>query len=133
MASTLTLADLVLARLRSTAKFATFDGEVPDTPPGAYVVFYGDTGAARRERYAGPAKALTWGFYAVCAGFSPAQVRNTVDLVRGLLTDWRPLADRDASPLNEADIAADMLRDSSVPSDIRYSQTLRYNLTTTRS
>lgn len=126
------LAEVVLERLGALPGLTVLDGGVPVTPPGAYVVFYGAAPALTATRLAGTASSLRWTFQLVCAGRDAAEVRHVVELVLASLTNWRP-AGRETSWLSPQPDGAPILRDDSVPGDIRYSQTLTFRLTTTRS
>jgi len=133
--TTLALYSTVRARLSDAAdsRFDVFDGAVPTTPAGAYVVLFPDAGAALRGRLIGEHSLLRWDVRLICVGRSPQQCMNTVAIVRGLLAGWRPDPDRSVSPLNEQDNQASLLKDESNLQDIRYSFTLHYRIHTGRS
>lgn len=133
MSSTSSLSTAVLARLLTVTGVTVYDGKVPTTPVGAYVVFYGNAGIAANEGMASTPNGLRWGFYLVVAGTLPGQVRTAVDRVREALTGFRIDTAAAASPLNEDDLRSPMLRDDTVQSDVRFSQTLYYRLSASRS
>lgn len=127
------LADLVLDRLRTLPDLEVLDGEVTQTPLGAYVVFYDDAPRLTSRSHAGVANRLGWRFQTVCAGRDAAETRWVVGQVLGSLANWRPLPDRSASWIVPQPDGAPILRDDSVAGDTRFSQTLTFRLTTTRS
>lgn len=133
MATVSLLAGNVLARLNTLPNVSVYDSKVPSTPGGLYVVFYGNSGHSVSTSMAGTSDSLTWTFYVIVAGTLPAQVRSGVDRVRTALTGFRLDAAAWAGPLNEVDLQAPMLRDDSVENDVRFSQTLYFRLSTSRS
>lgn len=135
MTSLLTLSDAVWGRAQSLLPTITpYDGEPDSVPHGqGYATIYPDSGTASSDRHGGLQNMLRWGFYVVCSGFSRSQVVDVADTVRSLFGNWAPDTHQSASPLTETDLGADLVRDTSVPSDIRWSLTLRFTLTTTRS
>lgn len=132
MAEAYDLADLVTTRLVGQPGYGVHRGVVLTTPLAAYVVLYFGGGAPTGARLDGQARRLRWSFRAVCAGRSDAQALETVDRVRARLAGWRPLPDQpSAGRLVEADLDAPLIRDDSVPNDVRYSVTLTFTLYTT--
>lgn len=115
------------------SRFTFYDGAVPATPASAYVVGYPSPGAARRDRLTQRHTRLQFDVWLVCVGRSTSQCVNTVQIVRDLLTDWRPDLLLPASALAEQDNDAAVIRDESDLSDIRYSFTLQYRMHTARS
>lgn len=127
------LAQLVTDRLNGQAGYAVHRGGLADSPTGAYLVLQFGAGSLTSRRLDGQARLLRWTFRAVCAGRSDVQVLNTVDRVRARLAGWRPLPGRASGALVELELDPPLLRDDSVPNDVRYSLTLTYRLTTPRS
>lgn len=123
------LAEQAWQRLSATVGFSSFDGVAPSTPPGAYAVYYPSAGAYVRERHGGTQSGYRWAFRVVCAGSSRAQVLGTVKRVRARLLNYPLDPSPASSPLQEDEFEAPLLRDDSVPSDIRFSQTLLFYLT----
>lgn len=129
----LVLHDKIMTRLNSEHRFVTFDARVPDSAANAYVVVYSTGGDARRERLTAVHNVIRWETRIVCCGRSPSQAINTTNLVRDLLTDWRPDDDPATSPLNERDDGAALVKDETDLTDVRYSFTLHYRLSTVRN
>lgn len=130
---TVELADLVLGRLRTLQRITVLDGEVKETPTGSYVVFYDDAPQLSSRNLAGVANRFAWRFQTVCVGRDAAETRWVVGQVLAALTNWRLLPDRASSWITPQSDGAPILRDDSVAGDIRFSQTLTFRLTTTRS
>ncbi|GAA1436307.1 hypothetical protein GCM10009616_35770 [Microlunatus lacustris] len=133
MLDTVAVADLVLDRLRMLPRIEVLDGEVKKTPAGAYVVFYDDAPRLSSRTLAGRANRAAWRLQTVCVGRDAAETRWVVGQILSTLTNWRPLQDRAASWITPQSDGAPILRDDSVAGDIRFSQTLTFRLTTTRS
>lgn len=123
------LAEQAWQRLKTGEGYASYDGSVPASPPAAYAVYYPTTGGYSRGRHGSQQSDYLWGFRVVCAGSSRAQVFGTVKRVRARFLNYHLDPSPASSPLQEEDIDAPLLRDDSVPSDIRFSQTLLYYLT----
>lgn len=128
----MTAAVEVLGRLRTIPDVQVFDSYIPDTPPGAYVMFWDDTPAQYPSRAIGIADRSRWEFQAVCVGRDPNQCRYVVELVQAKLTNWRIPNMNGSWVCPQAD-SAPTLRSESVSNDIRFSQTLSYAVYTSRS
>lgn len=133
MATAINLAGVILTRLETMPGTTVLDSEVRTTPAGAYVVFYDETPAHWSNNLSGGLNRMGYEFRLVCVGKSPAQCRNTVRLAAGLLAGWRFDNSQQSSWLIEVPEGAPIIPDRSVPEDVRYSQTLHYRLTTSRS
>ena len=133
MAAVEWLAEQAWQRLNTTPGLTAYDGKVTTTPPGGYAIYYPTAGRHYGDRTGAVLSSARWGFRVVCAGFSRAQVLGTVKRVRerfaGYPLDPSPAAD----PLMEEELDAPLLPDVSVPNDTRFSQTLGFYLTTSRS
>lgn len=114
-------------------KIAVYPGVVPKTPATAYVAYYPEGGNGASDRASWSPRVLNWGFRAVCVGADPETCLWVVDQTRDLFDAYWPDTDPASGPLVEDPIGAPMLPDTSVPGDTRYSITLRFTLTTTRS
>ena len=127
------LAEQAWLRLKGGDGYTAYDGTVPSTPVGAYAVFYPVAGVFSQGRHGGGQYGYMWGFRVVCAGSSRAQTLGTVKRVRQRFLNYQLDPSPGSSPLREDDVVAPLLRDDSVPSDIRFSQTLFYTLSYDRS
>jgi hypothetical protein len=125
-----TLANLVTARAESAPGFLTYRGFVKERPAKGYVSLYFSGGVNYPEGMTGTATRLTWSFRAVCVGFTDDQALYVVGKMRGLFTNWRPLEDRSAGWFTEAPDDPTLIRDDSIPNDVRYSITPRFTITT---
>lgn len=121
--------------LLTDTRFALFTGEVPTTPPDAYVILWPDAGISWSDRLGGGSNRLTWGARAVCAGRSVHQALNTTVIVRSLAVGARlDPTNKSASQLREIDEGARPIKDESDDhADIRWSNTLHLRMATTRS
>lgn len=126
MTTALQLAALVEARAAS-GSYTVLRGQVAETPAGAYVVLYFTGGHSFATRLVARPDRLRWTFRAVCVGESDEQALNTADLLRARFAGWRPLGPH-GPQLVEVDDAAPLLRDDSVPNDVRFSNTLTFRL-----
>lgn len=122
------LAEQAWQRLNGTTGLTAFDGVAPATPPGGYAVYYPSAGSYGSTRQGGGQSGYRWGFRVVCAGSSRAQVFGTVKRVRARFLNHQLDPSPSSDPLQEDDLDPPLLRDDSVPSDIRFSQTLFYYL-----
>jgi hypothetical protein len=130
----LDLWDAIAARLDGDARFAFYEGAVPDSPPSAYVVGYPNPGIAYGDRLKHAHNRVQFDAYLVCVGRSTSQCVNTAQIVRGLLADWRPDDSGSASALVEQGDGAPLIKDeTSNQADIRWSHTLHYRMHTSRS
>lgn len=128
------LAAAVTTRARTSTHFLTYrPGEVVDRPAKGYVVLYFGGGAPFPDRQASGANRLRWTFRAKCVGYTDDQCLLVADKVRDLLLHWSPDPGPSADWLTEVDDDPPLLRDDSVSSDLRYSITPVYTLTTARS
>lgn len=128
MTTALQLAALVEARAASPA-YTVHRGQVTGSPAGGYVVLYFSGGHSFATRLVATPDRLRWTFRAVCAGYSDRQALNTADLVRARFAGWRPLGEH-GPRLFQVDDEAPLLRDDSVPNDVRFSLTLTFRLFT---
>lgn len=124
-----TLADLVEARSLTASTFMTFRGLVRTRPAKGYVSLYFGAGIPTIATLAGGGQ-FDWSFRAVCVGFDDNQCLFVLEQFRGLFQRWRPLSDRSASWFTEAPDDPPLLKDDQDPSDIRYSITPRFRITT---
>lgn len=131
MATALSLSDAVVGRLSGLSTFAAYDAVVPDNPTQAYVVVYPSAGSALNRGYAQQPQDLRWQCYVICVGLNRSQTVNTADLVRSRLAGWRP-STTGAPPLNEVPVNAQVIADTVLAGDVRYSLTLLFSTTTTR-
>lgn len=129
MPTALTLSEAVWVRLSALTTPKVHDGVVTLPRPQADAVYYPDAGTAFSDRQGGGAVALRWGCSIVCTGLSRRQALNSADLIRAQLTGWSPDG---WSVLEEDEINAPLLRDDDVTPP-RFSNTLRFRITTTRS
>ncbi len=123
---------LVLTRI-TRPQTTILDGEVKTTPAGEYVVIYTDTPRLSGRLSADYAKQLLrW--RAMCVGRNAGEARHVASWVVSRLVGWRPVPeDRTVGVVAPIPDGAPVLPDRSVPGDVRFSQTLVFTLTTTRS
>ena len=125
-----TLSGLVENRLKDKLgdKALVFAQQPPDEESRGrgYVIIDMLGGVMRYARADGPAE-HDGQFQLRCCGSSAAQMRNTVDLVRAALVDWRPMVDLRYGPARESDAGPEIL-DRSVVRDPRWSMTLTYHI-----
>jgi hypothetical protein len=134
MASIDSLSKQVMAILDAMPNLDGYDSEVPETPARAYTVFYPGAGHGFGDRLADLGSKLYWDFRLVCCGMSPGQCRRATDQTRAAFLGVRLDTGRATIPLREdRAFNAPMLRDDSVPSDVRWSQTLHYYTSARRS
>jgi hypothetical protein len=133
MTDPVTLSDIVTARAESDTWFSTYRGYIEIRPSRNYVMLLFGAGMAMTEFLGGGSDTLLWRFRAQCVGFSDRDCLGVASRMRTLFTNWRPLEDRGASWFTEEQDDAPMLRDESMPRDVRFSTLLRFRLTTTRS
>lgn len=136
MTTTLALAQTTLARLQTlpSNKITIYEGRVPTTPASAYIAYYPGGGNCHDDgRQAQSQSALDWSAMFVCCGSDPQQCLWVVDQMRALLYGWSPDTSESATPFIEVVLGNPVLPDDSVPLDVRYSFTLQFILTTTRS
>lgn len=135
MTTTLTLAQNTAARIKTLPadKITIFEGYVPSTPAAAYIAYYPDGGATRSDRHSDSQQVLDWTARFVCVGRDVLQCLWVVDQLRAKFYGWSPDGSGPASMFVEVPLGNNVLPDTTVPSDIRYSFTLQYTLTTTRS
>jgi hypothetical protein len=123
------LADAVEARSRTASSFLTYRGLIASRPDKGYASLLFSAGRLYVDRLDGVQSQLGWSFRAVCVGYSDGQCLFVVEKIRALFVGWRP--DGGVGPrFVEADDDPPLLKDDSVPEDVRYSLTLRYTLTT---
>lgn len=126
------LPDIVLARLGATGE-TVLDNEVKATPPGRYVVFYDEAPRLRPSGTGGDFRRQSWTFRTVCVGRDAGETRHVVRLVHALLVGWRPRpTDSATGAIVPVADGAPILRDDSVPGDIRFSQTLTWRVASSR-
>jgi hypothetical protein len=133
MTDTRVLADLIEARAKTYPGFYTYRNQIATRPDRNYVVLMYSAGITYPRNLAGSANTLLFRFRAMCVGYSDGDCLWVADKIRGLFTNWRPLEDRAASWLTEEQDDAPVLRDESMINDVRFSLTLRFRITTTRS
>lgn len=95
---------------------------------------YPDPGNAIRDRLAGGAQTVLWRMTAVLSGPTVEAVLWAAGHVRDLWADWRPDPDPASGPLNEQDIGARVIADTS--EDIAnpvYSISVQYRMHKARS
>ena len=109
-----------------------FRANGPDQPARNYVVLHFPAGDAFGTRLGGGQESLGWGFRAVCVGLrTDDNCLFVVQLMRSLFRNWSPAPSEDfTSWLSEESDGAPLIKDDEIPSDLRYSLTLRYTLTT---
>jgi hypothetical protein len=133
MATAYSLAELLLARLTGTPGLAVYDAIIPTSPPSTgWVIVYPGAGTPATTRLAPVATDLVWDATLVCCGRTRQQCTRTVDLVRSQLLGVRLGTTRSSGRLTE-DPAGPLLPDESIPGEPRYSITLAYTSTHTRS
>ena len=134
MPSELVLSNDLLTRLKAdTPWFKVYDGDVPSTPAAGYCVVYPQAGAVSSDRLGYRPTGLAWDALIVCAGTSRSQVFDVVGAIRGRLVGWRPYpADKTTGRLVEVPVRAPLIKET-VAGTIRYSLTLQFRLSTTRS
>lgn len=131
MADARTLADLCENRAKTETRIDTFVGNGPDKATRDYVVLYPSRSKLASSRQSGSQGDHRFTLRAVCVGlYKPSNCLRVVNLVSALFCNWSPVPDEDTSWLEEMDDDPPLLRDDSVPGDVRYSLTLRYTLTT---
>lgn len=136
MADPRTLANLCEARAKTDPRFDTFRGNGPENPVRNYAVLYFPSGSVLpSDRQSGAQSRLGWSFRAVCVGLgSDDHCLYVVNLLRPLFQGWSPVSDGGATSwLEEGNDDPPLLRSEVSPGDVRFSNTLRYTLTTTRS
>lgn len=127
MGNTISLAAAVLTRLEGLPDLHVFDNEeVDNTPDGQFVIFRDSSDRRFAEHLDAGSRRYEWSFELVCAGRDPVQVRMAVVKVRNSLHGWR----LDGSLLNEVDNGSSDIRDTTIPSDVRFSRTLEFRLYT---
>lgn len=133
MATAYHLSELLLDRFTDTPGIAVYDAIIPDNPPATgWIVIYPSPGQEITTRLGSIADTLDWDALIVCCGRSRAQCLNTVSIVRDQLRGLRLDDTRSASPLHE-DVTGPILPDLTIPTEPRFSITLRYNTDTLRS
>lgn len=134
MTDTRVLANLVEARARTSTLFDTYRGVIQVRPGKNYVMLLFGAGAGYSDTLVGTATMLAWNFRALCVGFSDGDCLFVADRIRDLFSNWRPIPDSMASSwFTELRDEAPVLRDESMVNDVRWSLTLRFQLTTPRS
>lgn len=124
--SALGLAEALQARLETLPNVAAFVlSGVPERPSTGYV--WAQIGAVDeyRDRLGGLASDSGGRAILHCCGFSPAQALLANDLVATALLNWRWSVDPSVSPLRCTQ-TSDLIRDDSVPTDVRWSVTRIY-------
>jgi hypothetical protein len=133
VASPYSLAELLLARLTGTPGLAVYDAQIATNPPNTgWVIVYPGAGTPATTRLAPVATDLVWDATVVCCGRSRSQCLNTVSIVRSRLLGVRLDNARSSGRLTE-EPAGPLLPDESIPAEPRFSLTLRYTSTHTRS
>jgi hypothetical protein len=131
MADIDSLSKIVLGVLEELPNLDVYDSQVPDTPPQAYAVFYPGAGSIYPVRLADLGSRLDWDCRVVCCGRTPGQARRAADQTRAALSGRR--LDGGLVLVEDRNLNAPMLRDDTVPSDIRFSHTLRFKTSAARS
>ena len=127
MADSLSLAALVLTRLRSLPNLVIFDNEeVDETPTKPFVIFRDGRDRRYSEFLDGGPRRFEWTFEVVCAGGDQVAMRRCVVDVRNSLGGWR-IDDR---LLNEVDNGSSDIKETTIPADVRHSRTLEFRLYT---
>lgn len=134
MPSELAVTNDLLAQLKADAPWwETFDAIVPSTPPGAYAVVWPRPGMVISDRLGYRPTGLLAAWQIVCAGTSRAQVMDLVRAVRDRLGGWVPYpADRSSGRVVEVPSTGALLSDTQA-GETRFSLTLTFQLSTTRS
>jgi hypothetical protein len=132
MADIDSLSKEVLAILDALPNQDSYDSQVPDTPAQGYTVFYPGAGTSFGDRLSDLKSKLEWDFRVVCAGRSPGQARRVVKQTRAGLTGVR-IDEGRVLIVEDRRLNAPMLRDDAVPAEVRFSQTLRFKASATRS
>jgi hypothetical protein len=128
------LAPAVITRLESEAEdtdvtvldSTTLDA-AEDVPDGPFLIFWDAADLVSSDRLDGTPNRYRWGFYLICGGRRPDQMRWAVKFARDALAGWWV---GDEGALVEILNGAPEIEDSSVPSDIRNTRTLEYRLYT---
>lgn len=131
---------LVLAQLKRD-QTAVVDGGFPTNaagqpilPASQYVVVYTDAPRLTPGALSADFRRQGLGFRVVCVGRDAGEARDATSWALSRLAGFRPIpTDRTTGKLAPVPDGAPILADRSVPGDIRYSQTLVFNLATTRS
>lgn len=122
------LADLVEARSRTSSTFLTYRGVIPDKPTKGYVSLLFGAGSPFGDRLVSSTNSLAWSFRAMCIGYSDGQCLYVAEKFDALFLDWRPLGGGPWFSRTPDD--PPVIKDDSVASDVRYSITLRYTIST---
>lgn len=128
-----TLATLVLARSNTATTFLTYRGLITERPVKNYVSLLFGAGAVSSSCMAGTTDLLTWTFRATCVGYTEDEVLFVAAMFRALFVNWRPLSAVSAGWFTEAQDDPPVIKDETTLNDVRYSLTLRYRITTSRS
>lgn len=126
---------LLLARLeRAGTTVLDGFGEGDPTPAGQYLVVYTDGPRLRAGRLVADFRRQILGFRVVCAGRHPGEARDGASWALSRLVRWEPVpGDPTVGLVAPVPDGAPILPDTSVPTDIRYSQTLVFSLAASRS
>lgn len=126
------LANLVMDRAATDSTILTYRaGQVPTRPAKGYASFYFGGGTPSADRLYNATVNLGWGFRVICVGYDDDEALRVVGRIRALYTNWRPYPDdRSVGWFTEAPDDPPLIRDDSVPNDIRYSLTPRFTITT---
>lgn len=127
------LAAAVVAKAQTSPQFLTFRmGEVESRPAKGYAVLYFNPGSPFGDRHSGGANRLRWSFRAKCVGYSDDQCLFVAGKVRDLFLCWPPDPGSSAGWLTEVEDDPPLIPDT-LEGDTRYSTTLTFTLTTSRS
>lgn len=132
MPSELDVTDDLLARLQAQW-FGAYDAEVPTTPAGGHAIVWPSPGTVTSDRIGYRPLNLTAEWRIVCAGYSRSQVMDVVAAVRNRLSGWQPYPESKSSGrVVEVPPAGPLLSDTAA-GETRFSCTLTFRLSTTRS
>lgn len=130
MFGALSLYDLAAVRAQSAAGVLVFGDTPPDvtTRDRAYLIVDPDPGFDEVSRAGGGASSRRGRFHIRCCGSSKRQALFALDRCRETFLDWHPFPDDRRYPAVRESDAGPAIEDKSVPTDIRWSFTLTYDL-----
>lgn len=122
MGNTISLAAAVLTRLEGLPFPVVDNEEIDQTPTGPFVIFRDGFDRRFPEHLDGGARRYEWTFELICGGRDQVQVRMGINACRNRLHGWR----LEGALLNEVDNGSSIIRDATIPDDVRLSRTLEF-------